>query len=651
MSGNEVGISVIVYLPVEKQYGTLTYRKGNPSIVLQDGTILSNTHDVTFQMKNPLPRMKQHDRITLKPKLQRVLGYSESPLHQIEIYPPSSDGWVRHVTDSGKKAIYTLHEISHETRLMLIISSYEGDGIHAMHILNAYEAGLLLLHRDWDVYQELFFKTPEIPNLQSFLDNAPPTWSFLGKLVEGVTIRNLRLCDSMGETMNQLVSHSYPEEIRIQILAFLSWLNQAEIPVEDPLEFLRRYTSVDVFRFLVHGHLECLLDNVEPPQYVRLLALASKGELRLSERPPPESELNNPWHLVKLKLGEIFPDRMKRAVPYAMQLNEANQVHCNLPVSKEEALSSQDSWYSRFALVGQGIMLRGHVYRDILGLKSLVYIGGAHRWPHNHTDFSARLGFDANNPQQIQFMVVPISAVERVTRVLPTIHPIKWETSAVNLDLYDSEKRRWKMNSSLVVKSMERKKTLTQLQREYGGHNNMHQTITHEDAKLLDMVSWGLFLGSLETEVYSKYYDFKDELIGKHLERLKDDGILDLNYTLTMRKLTSLSFTAEGPSNNILSFARALLKHTPSAAVRISDDETRCFSIVRVPDDMTFKLLTTYPSIAEELGISLKALPVSAYISYKNNLYQRLWLSEGLWDDDVSGLLSQSRLSPQDIDS
>ena len=66
---------------------------------------------------------------------------------------------------------------------------------------------------------------------------------------------------------------------------------------------------------------------------------------------------------------------------------------------------------------------------------------------------------------------------------------------------------------------------------------------------------------------------------------------------------------------------------------------------------MTFKLLTTYPSIAEELGISLKALPVSAYISYKNNLYQRLWLSEGLWDDDVSGLLSQSRLSPQDIDS
>ena len=80
----------------------------------------------------------------------------------------------------------------------------------------------------------------------------------------------------------------------------------------------------------------------------------------------------------------------------------------------------------------------------------------------------------------------------------------------------------------------------------------------------------------------------------------------------------------------------------------ISESGESCFIISRIPEDETFHLITDIVSAASESGISLRALPISAYVGYRNNLYRRLWNSDGSWDADVSGLIDQVRLLPRE---
>jgi hypothetical protein len=90
--------------------------------------------------------------------------------------------------------------------------------------------------------------------------------------------------------------------------------------------------------------------------------------------------------------------------------------------------------------------------------------------------------------------------------------------------------------------------------------------------------------------------------------------------------------------------ARAFLKHTPSTQVAITEGGSSCVLVSRIPEDEYFRFLTRLNNTANEIGVSLKALPISAYVGYRNNLYSRLIKEDGSWDDDVSGLLSQVRL-------
>jgi len=650
-------IPVIVYLSDgTSDKGLLEYSKTGPSIQLHNGKSIENSEGVAFRphesVKLPSKQLQiitsvldKEDIIMLDPICCRILGYSEEPSNQIKMYPPSSGGWISHVVDSGERAIYTIQKLVNRERFLLTISNPEEYRLLGSFLLHCYEIEILRMKRDWDVHREVFQdQTPPL-DMEKYLNKAPPSWSFISDLSDGVTIPNLRIMKTMGDTMSQLVPRSFPPDIRNQLVAFLSWLETAEIPNQDPIEIHSRYASVDTFRSLVWGHLMCLLEGVDPPRYVRIFTMADKGRLSLTERPLTEPELQNPWYNAREELYSLYPDRMKRALKFAQTLNDSDQIVNKLPVSREEALSSRESWGNRFAMIIQGLMMRGHVVKECLGLKTMVYVGGAHRWPHPHIEFSARLGYQTEKPQHIQIMVLPVTAVEKVTRMLPTIVPIDWEHTVTNLSLYSEEKREWMMKSSLIEKSLERSKSFSQLKKQFINRPIGKQiSLSPSQAKVLDIVSWGLYLSSLETGQYSNYFGVDLPEIESNILSLKTHGALLLEYTLILRKLTSVYIYATGASRKIYSFCRAMLKHTPSTSVRISENRNSCYLLARIPEDKAYTFITKMPSIGQENGITIKVLPISAYISYRNNLYQRLLRKDGTWNDDVSGLLSQVRL-------
>lgn len=632
----------------------LFYRKEGPSIELQNGVRLEKTHDVTFSFLEESSNQKTFNvgpdyRIVLAPEIVTEVHYSPTKLARFSMYPPSSHDWLSHVVDAGLKSVITIQNMIGKNRKLLTIVDCSSQQLHLASMIHSYESNILSMDRDWNVYNKITLD--EIPDVDIFdiLKRRPPTWATLSKLTEGVAIQNMSRLDTMEATLNQLVPASFPPFVRRQIMAFLAWLETAEIPIEDPIDFINKFRSVEVFRTLMLGHLQCMLDGVEPPDYVRLMMLADRGGLETPQRPRVEAVEEDSWNLVRSKLDEKFPDWMSIVIDYAIKLQNQKQIITKLPVSREMAEKSGDDWSTRFALVRYQLFMRGHVFKESIGLKPAIYVGAAHRWPHKHLEWSARLGFDQEKPQYIQIMVMPPSALERVSRIIPTVRLIDWEMSSVNLSLYNAKQRKWTVKTSLLTKSIDRKRSLRQLSNEFGKWTGTkHYNLTQESARILDLISWGFYLSSLESDRYSKSYGIDNVEIKHVLDDMHDHGIFELQYFLVPEKLRSLCIVANGPQENICSMTRAFLKYTPSTQARVTKGGESCVIVSRVPEDEHYDLVKSLNDIAYESELSLRIFPISAYAGYRNNLYSRLFKVDGSWDDEVSGLLDQVRLRSRD---
>ncbi|MFX1484918.1 MAG: hypothetical protein ACFFCP_17205, partial [Promethearchaeota archaeon] len=645
------GIPVRIYQNTgEVHRGMLFYREEGPSIELQSGVPYGSTDDVVFSFFEDSPfqkagRVDSNIRIHLNPEIVEKIHYSPTKLTRLSMYPPSSNGWLSHVVEDGIESLITIQNIIGKNRKFLTIIDCSTNELYLASIIQSYESNILTMDRDWNVYNRITLS--DVPDVDIFeiLCQKSPSWSILSKLTEGVAIPNLSRLETMEETFNQLVPRSFPPFIRRQIMAFLAWLETAELPKEDPIDFMNKYRSVEVFRTLVLGHLQCMLDGVEPPDYIRTMLLADRGSLEIPQRPRVEAVEEDPWNLVRSKLDEKFPDWMGRVIAFAIDLQNQGRISMKLPISRELANKSVGDWITRFALVRYQLFMRGHVHKESIGLKTAIYVGGAHRWPHKHIEWSARLGYDYEKPQYIQIMVMPPTTLERVSRIIPTVRLVDWESSSVNLALYNNKQRKWNLKSALLTKSLKRKRSFKQLKNEFETRTiKRNYIISQENAKILDLISWGFYLSSLESERYSKYYGITNDEIEKELETMYDYGVFDLQYFLVPEKLRSICFMAKGQVDNICSMARAFLKYAPSTQVRITNGGASCVIVSRVPEDDHYNLVKSLNNSAIESELSLRIYPVSAYAGYRNDLYSRLLKMNGEWDDDVSGLLDQVSL-------
>jgi hypothetical protein len=651
VENNSSGIPIRIHpRKGESIQGMMHYGCEGPRVVFHSREIPDHLDGAAFSIIEgselaKMANLGQDDRILVDPELVVEMNYSLKRESGFEMYPPSTGGWLSHVVDSGTKSVFTIQRVLGTSKRFLTIFGKASKELVYAGFIQPYESSILTMSRDWNILNAIYDAGDSESDVSLILKEKSFSWSTLAKLVEGVTIPNLTIGNTIEETLTQIVPESFSRDVRVQIMAFLAWLDKAEIPKEDPIDFIIKHRSASVYDLLVRKHLQCMLDNVEPPQYIRILHMADKGQIELAMRPQSEAFEQDPWTLVVLKLHELFPDWTGRVIEYIVSLQNQNRLVTKLPVSRAEARTSRKAWSNRFAMVNRGLTMRGFVYKESIGLVPAIYIGGAHRWPHKHLEWSARLGYGTEKPQYIQIMAMPKSALERISRVIPAVRLVNWDLSCVNATLYSDRTRKWNLKTGPIIKSLERKRSLKQLSNEFDrwtGKNTF--PLSQKQVRILDLISWGMTLGDIETERYAKYYGITNLEIKKELNDMHKHGVFALQYFLIPEKIRSLCIIANGRPEKICSMSRAFLKHTPSTQVRITEGGSSCVIVSRVPEDEYFKLITNLNEAVKESEIALRALPISAYVGYRNNLYSRLIKDDGSWDDDVSGLLSQVRL-------
>jgi hypothetical protein len=188
---------------------------------------------------------------------------------------------------------------------------------------------------------------------------------------------------------------------------------------------------------------------------------------------------------------------------------------------------------------------------------------------------------------------------------------------------------------------------LRQIQNEFGSWKGMlPQTITQNEAKTLDILSWGAYLSTLESGKIPRHYGLDSIAIEDYIRQLRERNILTIQYIPTPKDLISLLMIAEGSERKIHSLARSFIKHTPSATVMSSKKKQSVIIFSRLPEENVASVVNSLPSIALENDVRIRYMPLSSFVGYRHNLYQRLLQDDAKWNDDTSRMLTQVRLPP-----
>ncbi len=570
---------------------------------------------------------------------------------QDDLYPPSTNRWITYLSPEGIDATLAIQKVRKDSRYLLSVLENSTGNLVRFHPINGFEVSILQQESDWELYNRLFASQKRAltdVSLADLLDKPAPSWSSLGKLVEGVDIPELERKRTMGETVNQLVPKVFSERIRQELIAFLAWTTKLEPPTEDPLDFLARvnqsFPSGAILSNLVFGHTQCLIQGTPPPQYVRIMALVNRGGPESDLGPRTEETENDPWSITWYRISETFPDRKARVIGLAHSLNLRQEVHTGIPISREEAKKSKEAWLDRFSLIRSNLIMRGYVQDERLGLAKLVYIGGAHRWPHKHLQYTARLGNPGQKPPHIQVLVMPKTAVDRIMRTRQNIASIDWSASRLNYGLYSPRHETWKNNTVRLQSSLNGRRTFKQMNRQFDLTScGEISVLSDEDARVLDLISWGIYNQSLELSEYDGILNMSKESLKEKLASFIQAKIANLQYFPTIYGLASICLEIRGEIPQLYSIARSTLMHLPTTTAMVSESSNLCVVMARVPEKRAYDILVDLPRKASEHDVVIKGYRVSAYAGYVNNLYQRLLLPDGTWDDDITGFLNQIR--------
>ena len=662
MSPNRGGIAVKVFTPAgDCVLGQLTWNEMGPHITLESGELFSSeTKDCSYEVTNEIVvdetgfskhvPLKKAARIILKPIEATKRPYlARGKQLSDDLYPPASHGWTASMRKKGDEALYVVQNVASSPRYWLTIVNAATSEVHESHAIYKYEASIITLASDADADNEMYLRMSAeesesaMEKALEILDGPPPTWEDIASLTTQVRIPGLMIGSTMRETISQLVPTEFPSEIREEIMAFLAWTTGKGLPKEDPVRFFNDRESLRQSSRLYIGHLQCLLDRLQLPPYVRLMKQAASGRLPPFGRPPTESEEETPWSMAYRKISEQYPDWTGRVTKYAMNLNVDGGVAVGLPVSSAAAKRSRRAWGDRLALAAHGLYLTAHIEPQSFGLQHLVYIGAAHRWPHKHLVFSARLGNDLGRPQKLQVMYMPPSAAERVIRARPSVEEIAWSGSSTNLALHDIRRGRWKLSLPKIMRSIGGTRTIRRLKNEFGGWQGKSPCrLNKDEAKVLDLASLGVSLDDLESDRFWQFHGITRELFKSTLTKLKKFN-LRLQYNPMPSDLASVFILAQGEPKHVCAMTRGFLLQTPTTTARVSRNGESCFLISRVPDDVLHELAAILPSRAQEYGIQARCMPITAYQGYLHDFYTRLLMEDGSWDDDVSAMLSQIR--------
>jgi hypothetical protein len=581
--------------------------------------------------------------VTRKP-YSRGMGQMPDPF-----WPPATGGWYGRVLGGKEEAIFTMQPVKDSQNYWLTISDDLSDTIYESHMIQKYEGGVLELQEDWELIESVnrYFgqEDPERARESALrmLKAPSPPLEEIAELIDGVVIPDLKIGSDMQESLEPLVPLSFPSDVREELMAFLAWITKREIPKADPVDFFGGLNATPTLRALVMGHIQCVIDGVDPPQYVRLMNLAERRQLELPDRPSPTLAEKTPWLIFWDKVYAMFPSWYGRVRKFIADLNQSGSVANSLPVSRSAAKRSTKAWINRFALLSSGVQLRAHIKTRAFGLHTLAYFGSAHRWPHKHMAWITRLGELGERPPYLQIMQMPPQSAERVRRALPSVTDVSWSARVMNHQLFDISEG-WKTPTDKIVESIARKSTIRKLRSRYGKwkRTQIHQ-INHDEAKVLDASASTFYLADFEDKKLMDYLGLTRAKVKSILTQFTEKEIVNLAYQPDEPSLVSLFTVVQGLPGSVYALANAFLEYTPISLVMIDDKGMMLIVLSRMSNEDVYHLMSELPTRGQEEGLAIRCLQPRALWNYTRTLYQRLLSDDGTWSDDVTGFLSQVR--------
>ncbi|MBY8997853.1 MAG: hypothetical protein KGD60_08975 [Candidatus Thorarchaeota archaeon] len=630
--------------------GVLRIKEDYLLITLESGKVISS-EDTANVLYSPIedPHNTQC-RIIFNPILAVTRPYAADIGQAIEdIFPPSSGGFYGRLRAGQDDAVYIVQKIERDTRHWLTIGDSRTGRIYETQVIQPYEVETLKLLDDHDLRNSWFTKvwSDKEESLRKeilgVLDEPSPSWEGISKLVSEVAIPNLKLGETVRDTVSPLVPNSFPESIREQLMAFLAYVVMSKMQMVDVIDSSSLTDAMPLFGSLIRGHYRCVVDNQTWPPYLKLMILASRNQL---EQPKVTiAELTSEtWRILWQKVIELCPNWFGNAIISAKELNDSNSFRSRLPVTKTQAMRSRKLWKKRLAAISYGLRVRAHVNPNTIGLTELVYLGAAYRWPHRHMRFITRLGIISDNPAHLQVMTMPPSSVERVMRVLPQCIKVSTSTRTVNLDLYDDDSGKWKVPIERILASLYRKSSMKRISKRFAGviQSDTHQ-ITPDEAKVLGLISAGVYLQDFERPGYFRYWDMSRKQVFSIISRLQRKGVIQVAHEVDDVSLVSLASIIQGNKENVISLVDSFLTNTPTSTVMLNEECDKGIVLSRLPEDRVHELVSEFNQQGIQQDIVIRCMRPRTFRSFTFNLYHRLLRDNGIWDDNVSAFLSQAR--------
>jgi len=565
-----------------------------------------------------------------------------------DIYPPSTHGFYGRMKHGNKEACYIIQDIINSQMKWLTIANPENGVVYESHTIKPYEAEALRIfdhaYIQRILYRDISQGRSEAKKRILEMLGPPLSWNEIAKIVTDVSVPNLTLKGTTHDTLSQLVPESFPEMIREQLIAFLSFVVRDEIPDADPIEFNYSLLSMPMLGSLINGHIRCMVDGEKSPSYVKLMTLAARGQLGSPKRAVSDDLKDIPWMLFWQKCTELFPNWLSYSIQLVNELNETGRIPIGLPITKSVAQRSKSAWKKRFASLLYDLRMLGHIDAKSLGLTDLVYLGAAYRWPHRHMKFITRLGTISENTQHLQVMTMPLTAAERIIRALPGVIKIGRSVRLSNLGMFENSSKSWVVPANPIIDTLGKTSSERKLMQLSGKRKvaGLH-SISKQEAKVLDLLATGINLEDLEIQDILDYLKLDSKLLRSTIKDLSQRNILDISYETTDDQLISLATIIQGKDELLRAITIAFLKNTPTSLAMLNDTQDQVILLSRLPESTAYDLASALPERGFDFGLNIRCMRPTIFQSYTHNLYQRLLKEDGTWDDDVSAFLSQAR--------
>ena len=629
--------------------GRLHWNSQGASLILPDNSRKQNDEGYCFRVNHKIvldptgnsTRMQLNAPVDLKLKPNLHVRRTYAPRMtqtDVVISPPATEGWYGRMILGTEYFNYSIHTPSGgiDGKQIYWLFIFDDNGtVYESYPIKYYEVETISLKDDIQNRDELLriklLKDSDSirKHYLSILDGPPPPFDAVLRLVQGTPNVIPQLGNTLGETISSIVPSWIDESIRQEIILFLAWIVSGKAPQGDRIELFEKLITMITTRRLFGIHEFRRITNEKMLPYIRILHVILPNRGYQYERD----------HVERRLVSKIPFQYLSEVVPIALSdLNKRGKIIARIPdkISQNPMKITPDEL--RFLLYWGGLKLEVIPILPTIGLKELIYLGGAHQWPHRHTVWS---GFLEEHNSRFNSMYFPINSIERVKQANDRFLEVDRYLRHDNFSLYRNG--RWHIPEKKFLKTANRAVTVNELDKAFLTNQSTSTDLpTAKEAYILDISQDMLFVSNLESGRVKRVYGISTEEYVNALNSLYKRKIIKFQYSATNQPYVGLMVTLRGDRDKVLSITNSLMTYTPMSSARIIHEGDIVILLVRLPFYLIENLIDLFKQ-NEYFGVDVDISVVSKIRAYRHNLFSRLHKDMKGWDDSVESVESQKR--------